>query len=87
MVDVLTGYRLVDGSTHTTMQAALNHCDEQMGAEMRTMLEELAVNTVYKSALRLVAEKRYDTAIHAYVKWRAEKAELERIQNKEDEEL
>lgn len=63
---------LFDGAEFTDLKKALNHCDEMMGAELRTLLYDAAHNGIYKTALKIVSEKAYDVALKAYVAWRAE---------------
>jgi len=68
-----TVFTLVDGSRHDDINKAMNHCEEAMGAETRDMLYHIfETRSVYKAALALVADKKYDKAIFEYVRWRQE---------------
>ena len=69
-------FTLIDGSRHDTAKAALDHCEEQMGAETRDLLYEIPTRSVYKNALALVIDRKYDKAIFEYVKWRNEHSEI-----------
>ena len=75
-----TVFTLRDGSRFDTIEKALNHCDEMMGAETRGMLDDILCShpaMVQIPALKLVIEKKYDEAVFEYVAWRKEKDELE----------
>lgn len=81
-----TVFTLLDGSSHATIHKAKEHCLEQMGAETRNMLQSiLDTNSLYKAALNLVAEKKYDKAIYLYTAWRKEHDELETYDNSIEE--
>lgn len=73
-----TVFTLLDGSKHDTIEKAKEYCLEMMGAETRNMLQSIFdTNSLYKAALNLVAEKKYDKAIGLYVQWRKEHDALE----------
>jgi len=83
-----TVFTLIDGSQHASVTKAKEHCLEQMGAETRAMLCDLASGgnfSEYKAAIKLVAEKRYDKAIMLYVQWRNEHDALELYERGENE--
>lgn len=83
-----TVFTLLDGSRHDTIEKAKEHCLEQMGAETRSMLCDIIYAgpfSEYKAALKLVSEKKYDTAIILYMRWRAEHDELELYEKHERE--
>lgn len=68
-----TVFTLIDGTRHDKIEKAKEHCLEQMGAETRDMLQGiLDTNSVYKAALQLVSDQKYDKAINEYSKWRNE---------------
>ena len=75
-----TVFTLLDGTRHDTIEKAKEHCLEQMGAETRNMLVDIACGGnfgEYKAAIKLVSEKKYDKEILLYVAWRKEHDELE----------
>lgn len=80
-----TLFTLRDGSTFTDINKALNHCQEQMGAETRTMLQSIMdARMIYSAALQLVVDKKHDSAIRLYIAWRDEHDLLLQHQTKED---
>jgi hypothetical protein len=64
---------LLNGSEFTDIKKALNHCEEMMGAEMRSFVDE-SVNTqsLYKQMLKIVIDKKYDETFKTYMQWREE---------------
>lgn len=78
-----TVFTLRDGSRFDTIEKAMNHCDEMMGAETRDMLDDILCShpaLIQVPSLKLVADKKYDEAIFEYVAWRKERDELEAYQ-------
>lgn len=85
-MQTLTLFTLIDGTEHKTVKSALNHCDEMMGAKLRGFVYEMTqTNSVYKSMLDIVCNKKYDTVIFEYVKWRKEKDAIIEYLNLEQE--
>ncbi len=73
-----TAFTLTDGSQFDTIEKAIKHCQEMMGAELREFVSETGGGDyVYRKMLKIVIDKKYDKAIFAYVKWRKELDELE----------
>lgn len=72
-----TVFTLLDGSKFDDIKKAINHCDEMMGAELRTFLyDNQSNNSVYNMALKIVTHKAYDETFKTYLKWRQEHDEL-----------
>ena len=76
---VETLYKLRDGTRHKTLDKALNHCDEQMGAELRNIVDQLnpSNNYLHRTMLKIVSDKAYDKELFEYVAWRKEHDDIE----------
>lgn len=72
-MNTYTVFTLFDKTEHSTINKAKEHCLEMMGAETRDMIQDIYDNrSIYKSALCLVSDEKYDVAILEYIKWRKE---------------
>ena len=79
-----TVFTLLDNSKHDTIAAAKDYCQEQMGAELRTLIVETKDASYYKQVLAIVVQKKYDREILSYVSWRQELDELEAYEASQD---
>lgn len=81
-----TLFTLRDKTSHNSLKEAMNHCDEMMGAEMRSITDQLnpMQNFLHRTMLDIVAHKKYDTALFEYVEWRKERDALEQFEEEGD---
>lgn len=82
---VETLYRLRDDTRHNTLDKALNHCDEMMGAEMRNITDQLnpRKSHLYRTMNEIVIDKKYDKELREYIAWRDESEAIIKFINEE----
>lgn len=80
-MQVLTLFILRDKSEHKCIDKAKNHCQENMGAELRNVADKLGYGKLYQNMLDIVEHKKHDKAILEYIAWRNEMDNLEQWEN------
>lgn len=74
-------YTLLDGSNHETRAAAIAHCDEMIGAELRPVLSFRPGTTLEEMTRAIVKRGEFHSEIVAAAAWIAERAEVMKSEN------